>query len=159
MRSQVLHQSLKSCRPIHVRLLNYRANGQPFVNDLTIMPIIDRATNTTSHFLGVLRERPLPEPRASLAHQPVSEPVSEATPAPTGSEAASTADAAAAASQPPPVLGPMKIPTQLQEALQVRMRAQGRRISNQHRRAPVALYPLSPLPSRACTLPLALLSA
>ena len=57
---------MRNFRSITVRLLNYRADGTPFVNDLTVMPIVDRGTNTTSHFLGVLRERPLPEPSRPL---------------------------------------------------------------------------------------------
>ena len=56
-----MHDALRTHRPITVRLLNYRADGTPFVNDLTVMPIQSRETNTTSHFLGVMKERPLPQ--------------------------------------------------------------------------------------------------
>lgn len=56
---QVLRDALHCARPITVRLLNYRADGTPFVNDLTILPIIDPAMQVTTHFLGVVRDRPL----------------------------------------------------------------------------------------------------
>ena len=68
--AQVLQNALKLFHPITVRLLNYRADGTPFVNDLTVMPIVDRTTNTTSHFLGIVRERPLPVPQRGLMYQP-----------------------------------------------------------------------------------------
>ena len=67
-RTQVLHSSLKAYRPITVRLLNYRADGTPFVNDLTVMPILDRTTHTTTHFLGIMREQPLPGMMAPVPH-------------------------------------------------------------------------------------------
>ena len=56
----MLHTSLAASRPITVRLLNYRADGTPFVNDLTVMPVLDRTTNQATHFLGIMREQPLP---------------------------------------------------------------------------------------------------
>jgi PAS domain S-box-containing protein len=56
--TQVLHASLQSHRPITVRLVNYRADRSPFINDLTVMPIQDG--NLTTHFLGIMRERPFP---------------------------------------------------------------------------------------------------
>ena len=59
-RTQMLHTSLAAFRPITVRLLNYRADGTPFVNDLTVMPVLDRTTNQATHFLGIMREQPLP---------------------------------------------------------------------------------------------------
>ena len=60
---QVLHDALRSCRPITVRLLNYRADDTPFVNDLTVLPIADPTTGATTHFLGIMRDRPLPGAR------------------------------------------------------------------------------------------------
>ena len=65
---QVLHSSLKAYRPITVRLLNYRADCTPFVNDLTVMPILDRTTHATTHFLGIMREQPLPGMLAPTPH-------------------------------------------------------------------------------------------
>ena len=135
--TQVLHSSLKAFRPITVRLLNYRADGTAFVNDLTVMPIVDRATNTTSHFLGILRERPLPEPQRSLPSLPWGNATTTDA-VPTGDAAAQAVEAAPAAtaamqqqgaigqpldSAPYPGITPepMRIPTQLQEALQVRI--------------------------------------
>ena len=41
--TQVLSESLKAFRAITVRLLNYKADRTPFINDLTVMPITDRA--------------------------------------------------------------------------------------------------------------------
>jgi hypothetical protein len=67
-RTQVLHSSLKAYRPITVRLLNYRADCTPFVNDLTVMPILDRTTHATTHFLGIMREQPLPGMLAPTPH-------------------------------------------------------------------------------------------
>ena len=135
---QVLHSSLKTFRPITVRLLNYRADGTPFVNDLTVMPIVDRATNTTSHFLGILRERRIPDPQPQQ-HAALKQPMSEtaaAAAAPRSAQprvavnghpsAPSGLHAAAATGEGDPAAststnsgqGPIHIPTQLQEALQ-----------------------------------------
>lgn len=58
--SQVLHNALRCFRPITVRLLNYRANGSPFVNDLTVLPILDPVANVATHFLGIMKDRSLP---------------------------------------------------------------------------------------------------
>ena len=140
----MLHSSLKASRPIQVRLLNYRADGSLFVNDLTVMPIVDRATNTTSHFLGILRERPLPDsqrhlpsidegvPAAPSEHSVGGLPPSQGQVADSRSSAGSieptggrsSAGGASADNGAPvekPGTPPLHIPTQLQEALQVRL--------------------------------------
>ena len=65
---QVLHEALRAYRRITVRLINYRADGTPFVNDLTVLPLLDEQTGTkVTHFLGITCERPLPTPLASSA--------------------------------------------------------------------------------------------
>jgi hypothetical protein len=65
---QVLHEALRAYRRITVRLINYRADGTPFVNDLTVLPLLDEQTGTkVTHFLGITCERPLPKPLASSA--------------------------------------------------------------------------------------------
>lgn len=51
-----------------MRLINYRADKTPFVNDLTIVPLLDELPgNAVTHFLGIICERPLPGPLPSTA--------------------------------------------------------------------------------------------
>jgi len=57
---QVLHNALSCFRPITVRLLNYRADSSPFVNDLTVLPFGENPSSPTTHFLGIMRDRSLP---------------------------------------------------------------------------------------------------
>jgi hypothetical protein len=144
----VLHNSLKAHRPITVRLLNYRGDGTPFVNDLTVMPIVDRTTNTTSHFLGVLRDRPMPETQrqplpnaegvadglgaAAVQQQMEQQASAEAVAAAAAAVAAQQQQQQQQRMQQPLAVGSdvgstfmhngaqLHIPTQLQEALQVR---------------------------------------
>ena len=57
----VLHEALRERRPVSVRLLNYTSGGVPFVNDLSVEPLVsegaagvaDDAANVT-HFVGTL---------------------------------------------------------------------------------------------------------
>ena len=37
----MLHEALRSYRRITVRLINYRSDKTPFVNDLTIVPLVE----------------------------------------------------------------------------------------------------------------------
>ena len=66
----MLNQSLRAARPITVRLLNYRADGSTFINDLTVMPLVDGTT--TTHFIGLIREySTLPSPAAPPRSAPL----------------------------------------------------------------------------------------
>jgi len=57
-----MHEALVAMQPIAVRLINYRRDGTPFVNDLTIVPIRDSVNSPPTHFLGTLREQSLAVP-------------------------------------------------------------------------------------------------
>jgi len=67
---QVLNDALRAQRPITVRMINYRADRTPFVNDLTIVPMPERAApGTATHFVGIMRDHSLSGavPRALVA--------------------------------------------------------------------------------------------
>jgi PAS domain S-box-containing protein len=53
--NQLLSESIKNRQAIEVEILNYRKNGEPFWNFLSIDPIIDD-NETVTHFLGVIRD-------------------------------------------------------------------------------------------------------
>ncbi|MEN7537014.1 PAS domain-containing protein [Aurantiacibacter flavus] len=53
---QLIHDALEEGREITVDILNYRADGEPFVNRLLISPMHDGETVT--HFLGIQSEHP-----------------------------------------------------------------------------------------------------
>ena len=55
----MLRESIQAFRTITVRIINYRSNGVPFVNDLTVVPMRNPASNAVTHFLGVLKANPL----------------------------------------------------------------------------------------------------
>ena len=80
---QVLNDALRAQRPITVRMINYRADRTPFVNDLTIVPMPEKAApGTATHFVGIMRDHSLLEavPRALVAppcaNTPTSHPLS-----------------------------------------------------------------------------------
>jgi hypothetical protein len=80
---QVLNDALRAQRPITVRMINYRADQTPFVNDLTIVPMPEKAApGTATHFVGIMRDHSLLEavPRALVAppcaNMPASHPLS-----------------------------------------------------------------------------------
>lgn len=80
---QVLNDALRAQRPITVRMVNYRADRTPFVNDLTIRPIPENAApGAATHFVGIMRDHSLSEavPRALVAppctNMPASHPLS-----------------------------------------------------------------------------------
>uniref|UniRef100_A0A7S0NTF9 Uncharacterized protein n=1 Tax=Calcidiscus leptoporus TaxID=127549 RepID=A0A7S0NTF9_9EUKA len=49
-----LHGAIDAQRPITVRLVNYTKAHEPFLNELTLMPLLDDSQRVT-HFLGTLR--------------------------------------------------------------------------------------------------------
>ena len=80
---QVLNDALRAQRPITVRMVNYRADRTPFVNDLTIRPMPENAApGAATHFVGIMRDHSLLEavPRALVAppcaNMPASHPLS-----------------------------------------------------------------------------------
>ena len=86
-----------------MRLLNYRANGTPFVNDLTVTPVVDPATRATTHFVGTVRERSLPGVQISRT----------AGASPAMIEQQAPREATRGTVPPPP-----RLPTHLQDSLQ-----------------------------------------
>lgn len=75
--TKVLNDALRAQRPINVRLINYRADLTPFVNDLSVVPMPENCSpGAATHFVGIMREHPLfgAVPRALVA------PTSSATP-------------------------------------------------------------------------------
>lgn len=125
---QVLHEALRSFRPITVRLINYRSDRSPFVNDLTIVPLINPTTGVATHYLGVICERPLPSPHPSLQLTKFAMPhLRSEAPAEgfplmaTNGVGSHSSDAVHGNSAPAGVASSagLSVPTQLQEALQV----------------------------------------
>ena len=53
---QLIREALETGREITVDILNYRADGEPFVNRLLISPLRDG--DTITHFLGIQSEHP-----------------------------------------------------------------------------------------------------
>jgi len=49
-----LHGAIDARRPITVRLVNYTKTHEPFLNELSLMPLLDDA-HCVTHFLGTLR--------------------------------------------------------------------------------------------------------
>lgn len=75
----VLNDALRAQRQITVRMVNYRADRTPFVNDLTIVPMPQRAApGAATHFVGIMRDHSLFEavPRALVAPPCASMPAS-----------------------------------------------------------------------------------
>ncbi len=52
---QNIHQAVTAARPFHGEVLNYRKNGEPFWNDLSITPVFDAGGQPTQ-FVGVQRD-------------------------------------------------------------------------------------------------------
>ncbi|EFJ44101.1 hypothetical protein VOLCADRAFT_65257 [Volvox carteri f. nagariensis] len=50
---QELKEAIKQGRACVVQLLNYKKNGDPFVNYLSLTPIYDTATGRLTHYVGV----------------------------------------------------------------------------------------------------------
>ena len=111
---QVLHAALKELRPITVRLVNYRKNGVPFVNDLTVVPLRDAATKVATHFLGVIREHLLPGHSIRSA---IPTPSALATRGGIGVPEERLPTELSRDWNSRPLASPPRIPTQLQEAL------------------------------------------
>jgi len=111
---QVLHAALKELRPITVRLVNYRKDGVPFVNDLTVVPLRDAATKVATHFLGVIREHLLPGHSIRSA---IPTPSALATLGGIGVPEERQATELSRDWNLRPLASPPRIPTQLQEAL------------------------------------------
>ena len=94
------------------------------------MPIVDRTTNTTSHFLGILRERRLPEAHNAATSQSSKAETTEVAAPTAAQQIPSGASSGGPAAPLVPIcegepasaaaanLAPMRIPSQLQEALQ-----------------------------------------
>ncbi len=52
---QAIRHALAALKPFHGELLNYRKDGEPFWNDLSIMPVFD-ANGEPTQFVGVQRD-------------------------------------------------------------------------------------------------------
>ena len=52
---EAIRQALAEVRPFHGELLNYRKSGEPFWNDLAVMPVFD-ASGEPTQFVGVQRD-------------------------------------------------------------------------------------------------------
>jgi PAS domain S-box-containing protein len=48
-----IREAIDSETPIRTEILNYRANGTPFWNQLTIAPVTDADTEDVTHFVGI----------------------------------------------------------------------------------------------------------
>jgi len=48
-----IREAVDAERPIQTEILNYRANGTPFWNELTISPVMGSDGRETSHFVGI----------------------------------------------------------------------------------------------------------
>ena len=66
-----LREAIRAAQPVTVALLNYRRDGQPFWNRITVAPIRDESGKVT-HFSGSQTE--IPEPVANLLIKEVSNP-------------------------------------------------------------------------------------
>ena len=51
-----IRRAVEAGEPIQAELLNYRANGTPFWNELTISPIMGAGSRETTHFVGIQRD-------------------------------------------------------------------------------------------------------
>lgn len=69
---QTINEAVSTARPFHGEILNYRKDGQPFWNDMSITPVFD-AEGEPTQFVGVLRDiterRRAEEMRLSLEAQ------------------------------------------------------------------------------------------
>jgi PAS domain S-box-containing protein len=52
---QAMHEAVAQARPFHGEVLNYRKDGEPFWNDLSITPVLD-GDGEPSQFVGVQRD-------------------------------------------------------------------------------------------------------
>ena len=125
----MLHETLRAGRGITVRLINYRADGSPFVNDLTIGPLFDAGSPSwqPTHFVGTIRERPLPSAQTSaLSSLLPSVTLPGGSREEMGAPAVARTWLGAAARRGEPehesgvgaALEPLKVPNHLQDALQ-----------------------------------------
>ena len=156
---QVLNDALRAQRPITVRMINYRADRTPFVNDLTIVPMPERAApGTATHFVGIMRDHSLLEavPRALVAPPcaitPTSHPLSALS-----AQLLHPPSGAAAALQPTAQLeAQMALQQKTLQLLQARMKAQSAQGQPAQAR-PLLLPPFSGLPAAPAAGPPAVL--
>ena len=51
-----IRQAIDAEESIQTEILNYRANGTPFWNDLTIAPVMDPETREVTHYVGIQKD-------------------------------------------------------------------------------------------------------